>query len=244
MSNKPAKTKPTNRPRVLYLSHAPEDIYDVVRSMAGDDIDLVLLPDNDEANRCAAIAECDAVIVASYRLTAQHLDAAKKLQLVHHQGVGWHDTTDWQGIRDRDIKLAITLSGSTISVAEHTLMLMLAACKHLCYADAKLRQGEWLVNALRTRSAEIMGRTVGIIGMGRIGRQVAERLLPFGVKGLYCDPNVELDSATEQRLNMQKTDFETLISRSDIVTLHLPLMASTHNTVSYTHLTLPTILLV
>ncbi|MGB1395880.1 MAG: 3-phosphoglycerate dehydrogenase, partial [Candidatus Puniceispirillaceae bacterium] len=111
MSNKPAKTKPTNRPRVLYLSHAPDDIYDVVRSMAGEDIDLVLLPDNDEANRCAAIAECDAVIVASYRLTAQHLAAAKKLQLVHHQGVGWHDTTDWQGIRDRDIKLAITLSG-------------------------------------------------------------------------------------------------------------------------------------
>ena len=232
MSDMSAKTKLTNRPRVLYLSHAPEDTYDVVRAMAGEDIDLVVLPDNDEVSRCAALAECDAVIVASYRLTAQHLAAAKKLQLVHHQGVGWHDTTDWQGIRDRDIKLAITLSGSTISVAEHTLMLMLAACKHLCYADARLRQGEWLVNALRTRSAEIMGRTIGIIGMGRIGLQVAERLQPFGIKGLYCDPNVQLDSATEQRLNMQKTDFDTLIARSDIVTLHLPLMASTHNIIS------------
>ena len=232
MRNKPAARKQTNRPRVLYLSHAPEDIYDVARRMAGDNIDLVLLPDNDEANRCAALADCDAVVVASYRLTAQHLAAAKKLQLVHHQGVGWHDTTDWQGIRDRDIKLAITLSGSTISVAEHTLMLMLAACKHLCYADSRLRQGEWLVNALRTRSAEIMGKTVGIIGMGRIGLQVAERLVPFGIRGLYCDPNVQLDSATEQRLNMKKTDFNTLIAQSDIVSLHLPLMASTHNIIS------------
>ncbi|MGB2487133.1 MAG: 2-hydroxyacid dehydrogenase [Candidatus Puniceispirillaceae bacterium] len=229
--NAPAHAS-SNRPRVLYLSHAPEDIYDVVRRMAGEDIDLVLLPDNDEAARCAALADCDAVVVASYRLTAEHLAAAKKLQLVHHQGVGWHDTTDWKTIRDRDIKLAITLSGSTISVAEHTLMLMLAACRHLAYADAELRKGKWLVNALRTRSREIMGRTIGIVGMGRIGLQVAERLVPFGIKGLYCDPNVELDSATEQRLNMQKTDFDTLISRSDIVTLHLPLMASTHNIIS------------
>ena len=80
----------SNRPRVLYLSHAPEDIYDVVRRMAGEDIDLVLLPDNDEAVRCAALADCDAVVVASYRLTAEHLAAAKKLQLVHHQS-GYQD---------------------------------------------------------------------------------------------------------------------------------------------------------
>jgi hypothetical protein len=75
-------------------------------------------------------------------LTSAHLAAAKKLQLVHHQGVGWHDTTDWKTIRNRDIKLAITLSGSTISVAEHTLMLMLAACRHLAHADAELRKGQ------------------------------------------------------------------------------------------------------
>ena len=229
--NAPAHAS-SNRPRVLYLSHAPEDIYDVVRRMAGEDIDLVLLPDNDEATRCAALTDCDAVVVASYRLTAEHLAAAKKLQLVHHQGVGWHDTTDWKTIRDRDIKLAITLSGSTISVAEHTLMLMLAACRHLAHADAELRKGKWLVNELRTRSREIMGRTIGIVGMGRIGLQVAERLAPFGIKGLYCDPNVTLDAATEQRLNMEKTDFDTLIADSDIVTLHLPLMASTHNIIS------------
>ena len=104
--NAPAHAS-SNRPRVLYLSHAPDDIYDVVRRMAGEDIDLVLLHDNDEASRCAAIADCDAVVVASYRLTAEHLAAAKKLQLVHHQGVGWHDTTDWKTIRNRDINLAI-----------------------------------------------------------------------------------------------------------------------------------------
>ena len=232
MAGEIQRTGSTNRPRVLYLSHAPEDIYDVVRRMAGDEVDLVLMDSNDDAARCAAIADCDAVIVASYRLTGTHLAAAKKLQLVHHQGVGWHDTMDWQTICDRDIKLAITLSGSTISVAEHTLMLMLAACRHLSHADAELRKGKWLVNALRTRSREVMGRTVGIIGMGRIGYQVAERLLPFGTTGLYCDPHVTLDAVTEQRLNMRKTDFDTLISTSDIVTLHLPLMASTHNIIS------------
>ncbi len=85
---------------------------------------------------------------------------------------------------------------------------------------------------LRTRSREIMGRTVGIIGMGRIGRQVAERLLPFGTKGLFCDPNVTLDNATEKRLNITKTDFNTLIANIRYRHLHLPLMASTHNIIS------------
>ena len=195
MAGKIQRTGSNYRPRVLYLSHAPEDFYDVIRRMAGAKVDLVLMDSNDDAARCEAIADCDAVIVASYKLTDTHLAAAKKLKLVHHQGVGWHDTTDWHTIRDRDIKLAITLSGSTISVAEHTLMLMLAACRHLSHSDAELRKGKWLVNALRTRSREIMGRTVGIIGMGRIGRQVAERLVPFGTAGLYSDPHVTLNGA-------------------------------------------------
>ena len=82
MAGEIQRTGSTNRPRVLYLSHAPEDIYDVVRRMAGDEVDLVLMDSNDDAARCAAIADCDAVIVASYRLTGAHLAAAKKLQLV------------------------------------------------------------------------------------------------------------------------------------------------------------------
>ena len=161
--NAPAHAS-SNRPRVLYLSHAPEDIYDVVRRMAGENIDLVLCPIMMRA-RCAALADCDAVVVASYRLTAEHLAAAKKLQLVHHQGVGWHDTTDWKIIRDRDIKLAITLSGSTISVAEHTLMLMLAACG-IWHMPMQNCEREMAGNALRTRSREIMGRTIGIVRDG------------------------------------------------------------------------------
>ena len=82
MSGKNQRNGSSNRPRVLYLSHAPDDIYDVVRRMAGDEVELVLMDSNDDMARCAAIADCDAVIVASYRLTGQHLAAAKKLQLV------------------------------------------------------------------------------------------------------------------------------------------------------------------
>jgi len=221
-----------NKPRILYLSHAPEDIYDLLRRTAGDDFELLLMNSNDEAERLKKISACDAVIVASYRLSAAHLQAAGNLQLVHHQGVGWHDTTDWQVIKHKELRLAITLAGSTVSVAEHTVMLMLAACRHLAYADAQLRQGQWLVNQLRTRSRELKGRTVGIVGMGRIGRLVAERLIPFGCAGLYVDPNVTLNETEARQLNMQKVSFDELIDRSEIVTLHLPLMDSTKNIIS------------
>lgn len=87
------------------------------------------------------------MICAATRLTKRHLDAAPKLRLVHHQGVGWQDTTDWQEIKRRGLPLAMTTAGTTIGVAE--LLLMLAAAKRLAFADAELRRGRWHVNALR-----------------------------------------------------------------------------------------------
>lgn len=179
---------PNSIPRVLYLSHAGQDVYDLIRHAAGPDFDVVFLNGNDDAERIAKIADCDAVICAATPLRKRHLDAAPKLKVVHHQGVGWQDTTDWQDIRDRGLPLALTPEGTTIGVAEHTILLMLAAAKRLSFADAELRRGRWHVNTLRADSVELFGKTIGYIGMGRIAVAVAERLRPFGCVGIYVDP--------------------------------------------------------
>ena len=216
-----------NRIRVLYLSHAGDDVYDLIRTAAGPGFDVVVLEQDDDGERCRKIADCDAVICAATRLRKDHLDAAPMLKVVHHQGVGWQDTTDWREIRRRGLPLALTPEGTTVGVAEHTVLLMLAAAKRLTFADAELRRGQWHVNRLRGVSRELYGKTVGYIGMGRIARAVAERLKPFGCAGIYCDPDVALPRAYEYSMGLRSGGFEETLGAADILTVHVPLTEAT-----------------
>ncbi len=217
----------TNRPRVLYLSHAPEDVYALIREVAGDAFDVITLGTDDDAERCAAIADVDAVICAATPLRKHHLDMARNLRVVHHQGVGWQDTIDWQVIRDRGMPLALTPEGTTIGVAEHTILLMLAACKRLSFADAELRRGKWHVNALRAESRGRYGKCIGFNGMGRIGQAVAERLKAFGCSGIYCDPQVVLAPEQEAALGLRRAPLEEMLPAVDILSIHVPLTPDT-----------------
>lgn len=214
---------PTERPRILYLSHAADDVYDIIRAAAGDAFDVVTLTRDDEEERCRKLADSDGVICASTRLTKRHLDAGTRLRVIHHQGVGWQDTTDWQEIKRRGLPLAQTPEGTTIGVAEHTVLLMLAAAKRLAYADAELRAGRWHVNALRGVSRELYGKTIGYVGMGRIGQAVAERLRSFGCAGIYADPAVRLPREVEARLGLVPGNLDEVLARADVISLHVPL---------------------
>lgn len=218
---------PIARPKVLYLSHAGEDVYALIREVAGSDFDVVTLERDDDSERCAKIAMCQAVICAASGLRQIHLDAGKQLQVVHHQGVGWQDTTDWQEIKRRGLPLALTLAGTTMGVAEHAVLLMLAAAKRLTFADAELRKGRWHVNALRGVSRELFGKTIGYVGMGRIGQAVAERLKSFGCSGVYVDAAVQLSSAEEAKLGLRRGTLEDVLAAADVLTVHVPLTAST-----------------
>ena len=108
--------------------------------------------------------------------------SCQKLQLVHHQGVSWHDTTDWKTIRDRDIKLAVTLSGSTISVAEHTLMLMLAAIGiwHMPMQSCERRNG-WLMPCVLA-AVKLWGAP-SALSDGPDWLASGEELVPLALKG-------------------------------------------------------------
>ncbi len=215
------------RIRVLYLSHASEDVYGIIRAAAGDDFDVRFLDADDDDERCRKIAECEAVICAATRLTGKHLDAASRLRVIHHQGVGWQDTTDWQEIKRRGIPLALTPEGTTVGVAEHTILLMLAAAKRLTYADAEIRRGAWHVNGLRPVSRQIFGKTVGYVGMGRIAQAVAERLKAFGCAGIYCDPAGPLPEDREAALGLRCGTFEEVLRAADFLSIHVPLTEDT-----------------
>ncbi|MEO8304537.1 MAG: 2-hydroxyacid dehydrogenase [Betaproteobacteria bacterium] len=218
-------------PRVLYLSHATPSVYDIIRGELPPGFELVTLDADDDAERRAKVADCEVVIVAATPLRRDVIDAAGALRLVHHQGVGYHDTVDCAALKARGIPLALTPEGTSIGVAEHAVLLALAVCKRLPYADAELRQGHWHINALRPESRELCGMTVGYLGMGRIGQAVARRLSAFDTKGLYCDDQMPLTADRERELGLERVGFDALLSRSDLLTLHLPLTPATRHIV-------------
>lgn len=209
--------------KVLYLSHATPEVYAIIRAAAPPGLELVTLERDSDEERREKISACEVVIVAATPFRKPAIDAARRLELVHHQGVGWQDTTDHAVLRERKIPLAFTPEGTTVGVAEHTVLLILAALKRLPYADAELRQGRFHINALRPVSREIAGMTIGYIGMGRIARAVLERLAPFGTRAIYYDPLVP------QQAGAARVSLEDLLPQADIVTLHLPLTPETRH---------------
>jgi phosphoglycerate dehydrogenase-like enzyme len=220
-------TAPSNAVRVLYLSYGNPALYEMIRERLPAGFDLVTLERDDDAERIRHLSECEIVIVAAYRFSARLIDAAPRLRLVLHQGVGYHDTVDTAALKRHGAPLAITPEGTAIGVSEHAIMLMLAVCKRLAFVDAELRAGRFHINTVRPASRELHGRTIGYIGMGRIGQGVAMRLGSWGTTGIYADP-IPLTPAREKELGLTRVSHDELLERADIVTLHLPLIPGTH----------------
>lgn len=217
------------RPRVLYLSHAPEALYQTMRRLIGPGLELLTLDADDDAQRREKLATSDAVIVAATPLRRDLIAAAPRLRFVQHQGVGYHDTVDLAALAGAGARLAINPAGTTAGVAEHTVLLTLAVLRRLPFADAELRQGRWHVNALRHESRELCGKTVGYVGMGRIGQAAAQRFRAFDTSGLYHDPEVTLSAEREAALGLRKAPLVEVLAAADILTLHVPLTEATRH---------------
>lgn len=218
---------PQTLTKVYYHSHASPEFYALIKQAAGPEFDLAFLHADDDEERSLKLADCEAIICAAHPLQKHHLDAAKNLKVIHHQGVGWQDTTDWQEIRRRKLPLALTLAGTTTGVAEHTVLLMLAAAKRLTFADAELRKGRWHINTLRAESRELFGKTIGYIGMGRVAQAVAQRLKAFGCAGIYYDPEVVLSDEESGPLGLRAGSLDQVFQAADVLTIHVPLTTKT-----------------
>lgn len=215
--------------RVFYNSLGTQSLYDLIRAEMPEGYQLITLESNDDAERSAKVADCDVVIVAATPLTAATINAGRRLRLVHHQGVGYQDTVDVAALAARGIRLALTPEGTSVGVAEHTVLLALAACRRLAFADAELRQGRWHVNSLRAVSVELAGKSIGYLGFGRIGKEAALRFKTFGTVGYYFDPQVSLDPAEQESYGVKPAPFDWIIANTDIVSLHMPLTETSHH---------------
>jgi len=215
--------------KVFYHVKARQDFYDLIRStMPADRYELLTMEGDSQEERLAKLAEAELVIVGGLRMSEEEVEAAGRLRLVLHQGVGYHDTVATDALMKRQIRLAVTPQGTSEGVAEHAIMMMLATGRRLAFCDSELREGRWHSNTFRSTARQLFGATVGIIGLGRIGKQVAKRLIGFETKTIYTDL-LEMDGDIERELRVTRASFEEILTRSDFITLHVPLTESTHH---------------
>lgn len=158
-------------------------------------------------------------------ITRDMLQRASRLRFIQVAGVGT-DHVDVEAARELGITVAAVTGANTVSVAEHVVMVALALLRGLIPAHNQMARGEWALPFWIAHARDLQGKTVGIVGMGRIGREVAARMLPFGVTTFYYDAN-PLTPEQEDALGVTLLELDALLSESDLVTLHLPLTNET-----------------
>lgn len=170
------------------------------------------------------VPEFDAMIVRSGTTVGKELlDAADNLKLIVRAGVGL-DNIDFDYAEERGVRVENTPRASSVSVSELTFGLMLTWARSISRADNSLKNGEWIKSQLG--GTELRGKTLGIIGTGRIGEEVAKRGNVFEMKLLGHDP---VKNAEFGELGGEYVDLETLLKKSDYVTLHVPLLDTTRH---------------
>jgi D-3-phosphoglycerate dehydrogenase len=173
----------------------------------------------------ACIGDYDALVIRSdTKVTADVLSAAKKLKVVGRAGVGL-DNVDIPAATRAGVIVMNTPDGNTIAAAEHTLALMLSMARNIPQAHMSLKEKKW--ERAKFMGVEMLGKTLGVIGLGRIGGEVAARARAFGMDILAYDPFCTPDRAAQ--LEATLTDVPTLLKKADIITVHVPKNKETTN---------------
>ena len=169
------------------------------------------------------IADADGLIVRSAtKVTKQVIDAAPRLRIVARAGTGV-DNVDLDAADARGILVVNAPGANSISVAEHACALMLALSRSVAMADAQMKQGRWEKKSFQ--GAELRGKTLGVVGLGRIGREVARRARAFEMTIIAHDPFISTQLADD--LDVELLSLDDLCSRADFITLHIPSTAGT-----------------
>ncbi|MBR3721963.1 MAG: phosphoglycerate dehydrogenase [Selenomonadaceae bacterium] len=174
------------------------------------------------------IGEYDALMVRSAsKVTADVIEKANKLKIIGRAGVGV-DNIDIPAATAKGIIVINSPGGNTIAATEHTMAMMLALSRHIPIANETMQKGEW--NRKKYVGVELRGKTLGVIGMGRIGGGVAKRALAFDMKVIAYDPYMNEERA--KNLGVQVGSLQDVIRESDFITVHMPLTAETKGMIS------------
>lgn len=178
----------------------------------------------DELLATISAEQPDAIIVRQGNLTDAMINASAKLKIIAKHGVGY-DTIDIAAAAKRSIPVTIALGANAQSVAEHAFALMFSVARHTALLDSRMRDGHW--DKATSVGIELSGKTLGLVGLGSIGRILMELVAPLRMTVKVYDPYLkELPSMPNVHL---EPDFDALVAQSDIISLHCPLTDQNRN---------------
>lgn len=164
------------------------------------------------------------IVRSDTQVTSELINLMDKMEVIGRAGTGV-DNIDVKAATRKGIIVMNTPGGNTISAAEHTIALMLSMCRNIPLANQSLKEGKW--ERKKFKGIELHGKTLGIIGLGKIGREVAGRAASFGMNILGFDPILSAEIASEIGINL--VDLNTIFEKADFITVHVPLNSETKN---------------
>ncbi|MHB8771477.1 MAG: 2-hydroxyacid dehydrogenase [Syntrophales bacterium] len=217
--------------KVSCLDPWDEQIKRIVRAVAPPELEVRFAASYEPDVQYAMAIDADFIMTNFAPVTARMIEDSPRLRLIHKWGVGY-EKIDTAAAKRRGVPVAIAGGMNAIPVAEHAIALMLAVYRRIPFVDRKLRGGTWLKQEMRTQCRQLRGKTIGLLGMGNIGRELARKLSVFDVEVLYHDVR-RLDEAMEKALPVRYVAFDRLLAESDILSVHVPLQESTAGMVGH-----------
>lgn len=207
----------------LYLDKLNEHMERMFLDRMPNDVEIRFL--NPVTGKKGELSDADVLIDTTFQVTREVMDACPNLKLIQRTGIGV-DMVDVAYAKEKGIPVSVCRGFNSISVAELAVLDMLALYRRISFMDAHTKSGEWHTWTHRHESYELVGKTVGVIGAGAIGRHVIRRVQAFDCQVVYYD-TYRLTKEQERQLNVTFRPLHELIREADIITLHLPLLPDT-----------------
>ncbi|NOY78263.1 MAG: hydroxyacid dehydrogenase [Calditrichaeota bacterium] len=211
-----------NKIRILIPDDLPQECLSIFKSA---DFEVIFNPAMPPEDILEAVKEADGMVVRSkVKVTREIIESGDRLKLIGRAGVGY-DNIDVAAATEKGIAVMNVPGANAVSVAELTLAMMLMLARNLIEANQSTKAGKW--EKKRLKGNEIMGKTLGLLGLGMVGVEVAKRGIGFGMKVIANDPRFTPDS--DVPFNVKIVGLDELLAQSDYISLHLPLNESTRH---------------
>lgn len=203
-------------PKVLVSDSLSSQGLEILERARG--LEVVYQPGLSPAALIEAIADVDGLVIRSgTKVTGDVIARAEKLRVIGRAGIGV-DNVDVPAATARGIAVLNTPEGNNITTAEHAIALMVALARHIPQATASMKAGQW--EKTKFTGLELWSRTLGVVGIGNIGRIVAQRAQGLGMRVIAYDPHISQDAAA--KLDVELVSLDELLSRADVITVHVP----------------------
>ena len=215
--------------KVVFFTNIDAELRQVVADKALPGMDVVTAPaDMDDNEKVDLVRDADFIMLFPGKISDRVLQAAPKCKLIQLLSAGY-DEMNLTLAEDLGIAVANNGGANRVAVAEHTIMLMLATHRRMMWYANNVKAGRWKKEQDRKIDVfELEGKTLGIIGMGNIGRQVARRAAAFDLELQYYDKYHPLTPVEEETMGIKAVPMDTLLETSDIVSTHVPLTRETY----------------